>query len=151
MQPIPITIGGETVHLAWTQDVARRLAFRASKIGGGPSFADFRNRKKAAAAITSFLWLILPADVHARFTTPEELFLAIDHETEATAIHTAIMAVIGSMKLADDEKKTPQITPSPVSSSGSVPPNGKTSTRKPLPPTSKHGKTGKHAKISARR
>lgn len=150
MEPVPITIGGETVHLAWTQDVARRLAFRASKIGGGPTFADFRNPKKAAAAITSFLWLILPADVHARFYTPEELFVAIDHQNEAASIHAAVMSVIGSMQLSDAEKKTPLKTPSPASNSDSPPANGKTSTRTKPPRSSKHGKTGKQGKTSAR-
>ena len=151
MEPVSVTIGGKEVQLAWTQDVARRLAFRASRIGGGPSFADFRNQKKAAAAITTFLWLILPVEVHAKFSTPEDLFLAIDHETEAAAIHAACIAVIGSMQLSADEKKTPLKTPSPASSSDSPPANGEIFTRKKQVHSSRHGKTVKAAKTSARR
>jgi len=80
----PITIGGQTVTLTWTQEVARRFAFRASKIGGGPSFEDFLHKTKAASAVTTFLWLILPPAVHSRYATPEDLFLATAEEDAGT-------------------------------------------------------------------
>ena len=113
----PVTIGGREIALAWTQDIASRFPFRASKIGGCPSFADFANPKKAAAAITSFLWLMLPPDIHALYSSPEELFIAIDHENEAKAIHSALIAVIGDMSPTDEKKSTSKKPPSPESKS----------------------------------
>ena len=100
-----VKIGGREIGLAWNQSVASRFQFRASKIGGSPSISDFTNPKKAAAAVTSFLWLILPPDALALYPSPEDLFVAIDHKTEAESIHSALVSVIADMT-PDDEKKS---------------------------------------------
>jgi hypothetical protein len=112
----PITIGGRQVDLEWTQDIASRMPFRASRIGGSPSMADFANPKKAAAAVTSFLWLVLPPAVHQLFSNPEELFVAIDHKTEAAAIHSALVAIVGEMEPDAEKKSTLRKPPSPAPS-----------------------------------
>lgn len=114
--PATVTIGGEAVSLAWTQEIARRYAFRCSQIGGGPRLADFSHAKKAAAAVTSFLWLILPGPVHARYPSPEELFVALE-ETDPAEIHAAVMAVLADMNPPAEKKSTSQSSPSPASSS----------------------------------
>ena len=101
-----VKIGGREIGLAWNQSVASRFQFRASKIGGSPSISDFTNPKKAAAAVTSFLWLILPPDALALYPSPEDLFVVIDsNQDEAESIHSALVAVIADMT-PDDEKKS---------------------------------------------
>lgn len=112
-----VTIGGETVRLAWTQDIARRYPFRCSKIGGAPTARSMSNPRTATAAVTSFLWLLLPPDLHAVYPTPEELFLAIDHEADAEAIHAALVGIISDMAPDAEKKSTSPTSPSPGSNS----------------------------------
>lgn len=112
----PVKIGGETVEIGWTQDVAKRYLFRASKIGGAPASRDFSNPKKAASAVTCFLWLVLPPAVHERYPTPEELFVAIDHETEFAAVGAALAGVMSDMAPDDEKKSTGKKSPSQKSS-----------------------------------
>lgn len=111
-----VVIGGRKVTLEWTQDIASRYRFRESRIGGVPSIADFRNPRKAKAAIISFLWLVLPPDVHQLFSNPEELAIAINEETEAEAIFAAVVGIIGDMVVTDEKKSTSKKSPSPKSS-----------------------------------
>lgn len=112
----PVKIGGEAVEIGWTQDVAKRYLFRSSKIGGAPSSEDFTNPKKAAAAVTSFLWLVLPPAVHDRYPTPEDLFVAIDHETEFAAVGAALAGIMSDMNPGAEKKSTGKKSPSPKSS-----------------------------------
>jgi hypothetical protein len=111
-----VTIGGEVFTIAWNQQTARSFAYRASKIGGAPSLRDLTNPKRAAAAVTDLLWILLPPDASAKYRTPEDLFLAIDHETEASNIHTALVSVIAEMGASDEKKSTSEKSPSPASS-----------------------------------
>jgi len=111
----PVTIGGESVNLAWTQDIARRYPFRASKIGGAPSARAMTNPKTAVAAVTAFLWLILPPETHALYPTPEDLFLAIDHESDHLELHAALAGVISDMAPDAEKKSTSGKSPSPES------------------------------------
>jgi len=106
------TIAGEKVILAWDQRTARAYGYRASKIGGAPSLTDLANPKRAAAAVTDLLWLILPPETAAKYRTPEELFLAIDHEAEAAAIHTALVSIIGDITATPEKKSTSRKSPS---------------------------------------
>ena len=106
MNSYPVTIAGDTVHLAWTQDIARRYPFRASKIGGAPTGRAMSNPKTAVAAVTSFLWLLLPPETHAQYPTPEDLFVAIDHENDHGAIYSALVGIIGDMVPSDEKKST---------------------------------------------
>ena len=105
MKSYPVTIEGQTVELAWTQDIARRYQFRSSKIGGPPTARAMSNPKTAVAAVTAFLWLLLPPDVHSLYQSPEDLFLAIDHENDHAGLHAALVGVIGDM-VPDVEKKS---------------------------------------------
>lgn len=100
-----VTIAGQPVSIAWTQEVARRYGIRASKLGGAPKTADLSDRHRAAYAAAAFLWLFLPPMIHDQYRTPEDLYLALDHEQDAPAILTAILAVFGEMAV-DAEKKT---------------------------------------------
>lgn len=99
-----VIIGGEEVALAWDQQTARAYPYRASKIGGAPSPRDLANPKRATAAITDLLWLLLPPAAAAKYRTPEELFSAIDHESHAPAIHAAVVSIIGQMVTSDEKK-----------------------------------------------
>ena len=101
----PINIGGESFEIAWDQQTARSYAYRASKIGGAPSMRDLANPKRAAAAVTDLLWLLLPPTAAAKYRSPEELFVALDHESEAESIHSALLAVMEEM-VSTDEKKS---------------------------------------------
>lgn len=107
----PVVIGGEVVELEWKQDIARRYVFRASKIGGGPTSAEFSNPKKAAAAVASFLWLVLPPAVHARYATPEDLFVDIDHASQGQAIRDALVGIFADMAPDAEKKSTGKKTP----------------------------------------
>lgn len=112
----PVKIGGESVEIGWTQDVAKRYDFRASKIGGAPASRDFTNPKKAAWAVTSFLWLILPPAAHNLYASPEDLFVAIDHETEFAAIGAALAGIMSDMAPDAEKKSTGKKSHSPKSS-----------------------------------
>lgn len=100
-----INIGGEEIGIAWDQQTARSFAYRAAKIGGAPSLRDLANPKRAVAAVTDLLWLLLPSETAAKYRTPEDLFGSINHETEAEKIHAALVAVIADMG-SDAEKKS---------------------------------------------
>lgn len=111
-----ITIAGKPVELSWSQDVAKRMAYRASQIGGGPKDSDFGNPRKAAAAVTALLWMILPPKVHSDYDTPEDLFVALDHENDAEAIHEALAAIVAEMSPSEEKKSTLKKSPSHKSS-----------------------------------
>lgn len=117
MTTYPVIIGGEEIALAWDQQTARSYAYRASKIGGAPSFADLKNPKRAVAAITDLLWLFLPPSAQAKYRTPEDLFVAIDHESHAPAIHAAVIGIVGDMLTDDQKKRSSKNSPSPESNS----------------------------------
>ena len=107
-----IKVGGEEIGIAWDQQTARSFAYRAAKIGGAPSFCDLRNPKRAVAAVTDLLWLLLPSETAAKYRTPEELFVAIDHEKDALSIHSALVGVIGDMDTDTEKKSTSKKSPS---------------------------------------
>ncbi len=112
----PVTIGEREVVLDWTQDVAKRLAFRSSRIGGAPAMRALTTPKTAVYAVTTWLWLLLPPAVHDQYATPEDLFVAIDHEEDGPAIHAALVAVFSEMGASDEKKSTLPKSPSPKSS-----------------------------------
>lgn len=113
----PVTIGGRTVSLAWTQEIARRFTYRASSIGGAPGKRELTNAKTATAAVTKLLWLVLPPEVAASYPTPEDLFLALDHETAGEGIHKALVGIMADMHADDEKKSTSPSSPSPGSNS----------------------------------
>jgi hypothetical protein len=113
--PYPVTIGGEEITLAWDQQTARAYPYRAGRIGGAPSLRDLANPKRAIAAVTDLLWLFLPPAASAKYPTPEELFLAIDHEANAPGIHAAIVGIVGEMTTTPEKKRSLPSSPLPES------------------------------------
>jgi hypothetical protein len=105
-------------RVAWTQEITSRFEFRASKLGVEPSqlLREFSQPRKAAAAITSFLWLLLPPAAHATHPTPEDLFVAIDHQADGEGIHAAIVGVLADMSPEVEKKSTLKKSPSRKSS-----------------------------------
>lgn len=110
------TIGGRKVELAWTQEVAKRFRFRLSSIGGHPTQRELTNRATADAAVCKILWALLPSSELGRFPTPEDLFVAIDQETESESISRAIHAVYDDMNPTPEKKRTSRKSPSRGSS-----------------------------------
>lgn len=109
-----VKIGGQVVELAWTQSTARTLGFRASKIGVDPRelYGDFTKPRKAEYAVTAFLWLLLPDEVHRRFALPDDLCPLIEPE-DAKDILAAVLGVIADMAPSDEKKSTSGKSPSP--------------------------------------
>jgi hypothetical protein len=116
MNSYPVKIGGEEVRFSWTQETAKRYTFRASKIGGAPRGADFANPRKVTAAIGSFLWLILPAEIHQKYDSPEELFMAIDHDDQSAQVAACLTGIFSDMSPDAEKKSTSRKSPSRKSS-----------------------------------
>ncbi|GAA5124670.1 hypothetical protein JIN84_12980 [Luteolibacter yonseiensis] len=108
-----VTIGGEEVRIGWDQQTARAYNYRASKIGGAPTIRDLSNAKRATAAVTDLLWLVLPPEAAAKYRNPEELFIAIDHDADAATIHAALVAIVADMKTDTEKKSDSKKSPSP--------------------------------------
>ena len=115
--PYPVTIGGEEITLAWDQQTARAYPYRAGRIGGAPKLRDLANAKRAVAAVTDLLWLFLPLSAVTKYPTPEELFLAIDHESHYGEIHAAVIGIVGEMTATPEKKRSLPNSPSPGSNS----------------------------------
>ena len=111
------TIAGREVELAWTQETAKRFAFRMGEIGGEPTSKQLTNPKTVSTALFKVLWALLPQNEFSRYPDPESLFVAVDHETEGEAIFAAINGIYLD-RFADVEKKsTLKNSPSPESNS----------------------------------
>jgi len=98
-------IAGQEVELAWTQDAAKRFAFRVGDCGGEPTPKQFTNPSTAATALCKALWALLPPAVFAKYPDPEALFVAIDHDKEGEAIFAAISGVYTD-RFPSKQKKT---------------------------------------------
>lgn len=98
-------IAGRSVDLAWTQETAKRYAFRMGEIGGEPTSKQLTSPRTVATALHKVLWALLPPAEFARYATPEDLFVAVDHDNEATGIFSAINSVYQD-RFADTEKKS---------------------------------------------
>lgn len=99
------TIAGRAVELAWTQESAKRFAFRMGSIGGEPSGKELSNPRTVTTALFKVLWGLLPAQEFQRYADPESLFVAVDHETEGAEIFAAINGVYLD-RFPDPEKKS---------------------------------------------
>jgi hypothetical protein len=111
------TIAGREVDLAWTQESAKRFAFRMGEIGGEPTGKQLSNPKTVTTALFKVLWGLLPSAEFARHSDPEALFVAVDHETEGPAIYQAIKAVYEDRFDDPEKKSTLTKSPSPESNS----------------------------------
>ena len=108
-----VKIAGEVVRIAWDQATQRQFLFRMGEIGGEPSIAQLSNKKTVTTAIFKVLWGLIPKQLLAKYPDPESLFVAVDHENEAEAIFTAIMAVYSDSSPDTEKKSTLKKSPSP--------------------------------------
>jgi hypothetical protein len=111
-----ITIGGRAVSLAWTNEAAKRFSFRLSSIGGHPTQREITTPATASAAVCKILWALLPAAEFVRYATPEDLFVAIDQESESEVIAKAILGVYADMNPTPEKKTSTVKSRSPKSS-----------------------------------
>jgi len=107
-----VKIGGREIVISWNQETAKRYNFRLSCIGGHPSKRELTTPALASAAVCKLLWALLPASEIGRFATPEDLFVAIDQDTESEDISKAIIGVFADMNPAKEKKTTSQKSPS---------------------------------------
>lgn len=101
-----ITIAGREIELEWTQETAKRFAFRLAGIGGMPTQRQFTQPQSAAAAVVKVLWALLPKADFMRYETPEDLFVDIDGEAEHLAIGQAVTAIFSEMAVTPEKKRT---------------------------------------------
>ena len=97
-------IAGRTVSLEWTQETAKRFAFRMGEVGGEPTGRQLTNPRTVATALFKVLWGLLPTAEFQKHPTPEDLFIAVDHESEAEAIFAAINGIYQD-RFPSEEKK----------------------------------------------
>jgi len=112
-----IKIAGRDVVISWNQEVAKRFNYRLSCIGGHPTKRDLTNPATASAAVCKLLWALLPSNEIGRYATPEDLFVAIDQDTESEGISQAILAVFAEMNPSVEKKSTSKKSRSPESNS----------------------------------
>lgn len=101
-----VKIGGREVVISWNQETAKRYNFRLSSIGGHPTKRELTTPATSSAAVCKILWALLPASEIGRFQTPEDLFVAIDQETESEGISLAILGVYADMNPSKEKKTT---------------------------------------------
>ena len=101
-----IIIGGRKVALEWTHEVKKRFNFRLSSIGGHPTQHELTTPSTADAAVCKLLWALLPAQEVARYSSPEDLYVAIDQDKESEAISTAIIGIYADMEPTPQKKTT---------------------------------------------
>jgi hypothetical protein len=106
------TIGGREVSLQWTVEIAKRFQYRLATLGGHPTQRDLTSPATANAAVTKILWAMLPASEIGRYPTPEDLFVAIDQESESVSISKAIQSVYADMEPTAEKKSTSKKSPS---------------------------------------
>lgn len=105
-------IGGRKVSFSWDQQTAKRHSFRCSLMGGHPTDDDTANPATADAAVFKMLWAILPHKDSGRYKTPEDLYYAVDPETENEALIEALAGVYSDMKPTPEKKRTSKKSPS---------------------------------------
>ena len=112
-----VTIAGRDIELEWTHESAKRFAFRIGDVGGEPTAKQFTNARTASTAVCKVLWALLPLSAFQRYSDPESLFVAIDHETESAAIFDAISAIYQERYPSEEKKSTLTKSPSLESNS----------------------------------
>ena len=101
-----VKIGGREVVISWNQETAKRYNFRLSSIGGHPTKRELTTPATSSAAVCKLLWALLPSSEIGRYATPEDLFVAIDQDTESEAISLAIIGVFADMNPTEEKKST---------------------------------------------
>lgn len=113
----PVIIGGRKIALKWTQETAKRFHFRLQTIGGHPTSRELTGARTRDAAACKLLWAFLPPAEIGNYPTPEDLFVAIDQETEGLELGQALAAIYAEMNPSAEKKSTSKKSPSPGSSS----------------------------------
>jgi hypothetical protein len=111
-----VKIAGREVELTWTQETAKRFAFRMGEIGGEPTAKQFTNPRTVQTALFKVLWALLPPSVASIYPDPESLFVDVDHDNEAEGIFGAINRIYEDRFPDAAKKKTTKKSPSPKSS-----------------------------------
>lgn len=112
-----LTLAGRPVTLEWTVESKKRFQYRLQTIGGHPPESHFKRAATAPAAFARVLWAMLPKQEVALYESPEDLFAAIDHDTEYQGILTAVSGVYKDMAVSAEKKMTSDKSPSPESNS----------------------------------
>ena len=107
-----VKIAGREVEIAWTQESAKRYAFRMGDIGGEPTPQQLSNAKTVTSALFKVLWGLLPPNEFAKYPDPESLFVAVDHDSEAEGIFEAIKDVYAERFPEPEKKRTLKKSPS---------------------------------------
>jgi len=113
----PVKIDGREVVLEWTQETAKRYAYRMGELGGEPTGKQLSNPRTVTTALFKVLWALLPPAEFARHDDPESLFVAVDHDTEGETIFAAIAAIYHDRSPDAEKKSTSMKSPSPESNS----------------------------------
>lgn len=113
----PIKIAGREVLISWNQEAARRFDFRMGQIGGEPSPSKLANPKTVTTSLFQILWGLLPPIDHKLYDSPEELYAAVDHESEAKGIYEAIKAIYEERFPSAEKKSDLKKSPLPESNS----------------------------------
>jgi hypothetical protein len=111
-----VSIGGREVVLEWSNETAKRFAYRMGEIGGEPTSAQLSNRRTVTTALFKVLWGLLPPGEFARHESPEALYVAVDHDSEAKGIFDAIAAVYAERFPTPEKKRSSRKSPSRKSS-----------------------------------
>jgi len=114
---IPVKIGGREIALKWTQETAKRFHYRLSQIGGHPTQRELTGARTRDAAACKLLWAFLPPAELGSYPTPEDLFVAIDQETEGLQLGEALAKIYGEMAVDAEKKRSLTKSPSPESNS----------------------------------
>lgn len=131
----PFTIAGRVIELEWTQETARRYEFRIGTVGGEPTARQLNNPRTVSSALFRMLWALLPVREFQRYDSPEDLYLAVDHDEEGPAIYAALRGIFEERAVTAEKKSSGRKSLSPASSSDSVPLNGSEPTPDSAPPT----------------
>ena len=107
-----VTIAGRKVSLEWSQETAKRYAFRLGEVGGEPTGKQLSDPRTVTTALFKVLWGLLPPMEFARHATPEELFVSVDHDEEGEAIYGAIKAIFEERFVSPEKKSTSKKSPS---------------------------------------
>ena len=128
-------IAGRSVELAWTQETAKRFAYRMGEIGGEPTNKQLGNPKTVSTALFKILWALLPPKDVALYPDPESLFVSVDHDTEGEGIYQAIKGIYAERFPDTEKKSTSMKSPSLESNSESANPSGTNPTQDNATPT----------------
>jgi hypothetical protein len=99
-----VKIGGREFFLTWSQEVAKRFAYRLATIGGMPKQKELTSAATAGVSVAKIVWALLPKQHHARYDGPEDLFVDIDDEVEGLAIANAVAAIFSEMAPSAEKK-----------------------------------------------